>query len=72
MRIVSDEGLLVGIIVTGEYRADVEQLIHPKAARSGYFGFLKRTHTARTVHVAGKSCTLEIKLPEAFPWDASN
>lgn len=70
LRIVAEDGTLAGIVVTGEYRADVARLVHPKAGRSGYLGYVMKTSVGQTVQVAGKSCALELSLPSSFPWEA--
>ena len=67
VRFVRADGTLAGVALTGAPRPDVAQNVHPKAAGSGFRGYLAASTTGHDVVAVGDApvCKLSLRVPQA-------
>ena len=56
LRIIDDDGRLVGFAFTGKYRPDLKAAIGRKAAKAGFTGYVRADAWGRPVMIVGEQC----------------
>lgn len=65
IHLLNEEGRVIGYALTGQPRPDIETAIDPRAAESGFKGYLLENQLGKTIILRGfqPDCELKIEAP---------
>jgi len=66
LEVVDNQGIVVGVALTGQPRPDVAKAINPVAVNSGFKGYLLSSQQGKTLELrgVGSNCMLKVKAPD--------